>query len=123
MVTIALAAFAVGLLAVASVSSVWALWFAAVMVGIGAAFNYPSLNALTVNRVADSERAQAISSFTMFFEIGSAFSGLTIGALAGLVGKQSAFYGGVAMVLVGMFVLRRWVVPIGSPDGPPATPG
>jgi MFS family permease len=123
MVTIALAAFAVGLLAVASVSSVWALWFAAVMVGIGAAFNYPSLNALTVNRVDDSERAQAISSFTMFFEIGSAFSGLTIGALAGLVGKQSAFYGGVAMVLVGMFVLRRWVVPIGSPDGPPATPG
>jgi MFS family permease len=119
MVTIALSAFAVGLVAVAAVSSVWALWFAAVMIGIGAAFNYPSLNALTVNRVDDTERAQAISSFTMFFEIGSAFSGLTIGALAQLVGKQSAFYGGVAMVLVGLVVLRRWVVPIGSPDSGP----
>ncbi|MGB3736843.1 MAG: MFS transporter [Ilumatobacter sp.] len=119
MVTIALAAFAVGLFALATVASVWTLWFAAVLIGIGAAFNYPSLNALTVNRVADSERAQAISSFTMFFEIGSAISGLAIGALAQIVGKQSAFYGGVVMVLLGMVVLRRWVAPVGSPDSGP----
>ena len=92
------------------------------MIGIGAAFNYPSLNALTVNRVADAERAQAISSFTMFFEIGSAVSGLAVGALAQLVGKQSAFYGGVVMVLAGMVVLRRWVVPLDSPDGGPRAP-
>ena len=119
MVTIALAAFAIGLVAVAAVASVWALWFAAVLIGIGAAFNYPSLNALTVNRVDDGERAQAISSFTMFFEIGSAVSGLAIGKLAEVVGKQSAFYGGVVMVLMGMVVLRRWVAPIGSPDAGP----
>lgn len=119
MVTVALLAFAVGLLAVATIDAVWALWFAAVMIGVGAAFNYPSLNALTVNRVSDADRAVAISSFTMFFEIGSAFSGLAIGALGELVGKQSAFYGGVVMVLVGLVVLRRWVVPIGSPDGGP----
>jgi len=119
MVTIALLAFAVGLLAVAVIDSVWALWFAAVLIGLGAAFNYPSLNALTVNRVNDSDRAVAISSFTMFFEIGSAFSGLAIGALGEIVGKQSAFYGGVVMVLAGLVVLRRWVVPIGSTDGGP----
>lgn len=119
MVTVALAAFAIGLLAVAAIDSVWALWFAAVLIGVGAAFNYPSLNALTVNRVNDSDRAVAISSFTMFFEIGSAVSGLAIGALGEIVGKQSAFYGGVVMVLVGMVVLRRWVVPLGSPDGGP----
>ncbi len=121
MVTIALSSFAIGLVVVAAVASVWALWFAAAMIGIGAAFNYPSLNALTVNRVADAERAQAISSFTMFFEIGSAVSGLAVGALAGAIGKQSAFYGGVVMVLLGMFVLRRWVVPVGSADGGPNT--
>ena len=61
MVTIALLAFAVGLLAVAVLDSVWALWFAAALIGLGAAFNYPSLNALTVNRVNDSERAVAIN--------------------------------------------------------------
>lgn len=119
MVTVALSAFAVGLLAIAIFDAIWALWFAAVLIGIGAAFNYPSLNALTVNRVNDSDRADAISSFTMFFEIGSAFSGLTIGALGEIVGKQSAFYGGVAMVLVGLFVLRRYVVPLGALDAGP----
>ncbi len=81
MVTVALLAFAVGLLAVAAIDAVWVLWFAAALIGIGAAFNYPSLNALTVNRVSDGDRALAISSFTMFFEIGSAFSGLSIGLL------------------------------------------
>lgn len=119
MVTIALSAFAVGLFAVASIDDVWVLWFAAALIGIGAAFNYPSLNALTVNRVSDGDRALAISSFTMFFEIGSAFSGLTIGALGEIVGKQSAFYGGVVMVLFGLLVLRRFVVPAGSPDAGP----
>jgi MFS family permease len=119
MVTVALLAFAIGLIAVAAIDAVWALWFAAALIGIGAAFNYPSLNALTVNRVSDGDRALAISSFTMFFEIGSAFSGLTIGALGEVVGKQSAFYGGVAMVLTGLFVLRRYVVPAGSPDAGP----
>jgi len=119
MVTVALLAFAVGLFAVASIDATWVLWFAAALIGIGAAFNYPSLNALTVNRVSDADRALAISSFTMFFEIGSAFSGLSIGALGEIVGKQSAFYGGVAMVVVGLFVLRRFVVPAGSPDAGP----
>ncbi|MGA9276537.1 MFS transporter [Ilumatobacter sp.] len=123
MVTVALLAFAVGLIAVAAVEAVWALWFAAALIGIGAAFNYPSLNALTVNRVGDDERALAISSFTMFFEIGSAFSGVTVGILGEIVGKQSAFYGGVVMVLVGLFVLRRYVVPAGSPDAGPTVPG
>ncbi|WP_040496480.1 MFS transporter [Ilumatobacter nonamiensis] len=119
MVTVALVALGVGLVAVAAIDAIWVLWFAAVMMGIGAAFNYPSLNALTVNRVGDDERALAISSFTMFFEIGSAMSGLTVGALGEVVGKQSAFYGGVAMVAVGLFVLRRFVVPSGSPDAGP----
>lgn len=119
MVTVALLSFAIGLLAVATIEATWVLWFAAALIGIGAAFNYPSLNALTVNRVNDADRALAISSFTMFFEIGSAFSGLAIGGLGEIVGKQSAFYGGVVMVLVGLFVLRRFVVPAGSPDAGP----
>jgi MFS family permease len=117
-----LLSFAIGLLAIAVIEATWVLWFAAVLIGIGAAFNYPSLNALTVNRVDDADRAVAISSFTMFFEIGSAFSGLAIGGLGELVGKQSAFYGGVAMVLVGLFVLRRYVVLIGAPDAGPTRP-
>ena len=113
-VTIALLFFVAGLSVVGAFPSVPALWLAAVLIGLGAAFNYPSLMALTVNRVSDAERATAISSFTMFFEIGSAVSGLVVGALAQLVGDRFAFFAGAFSALVGVWVLRRHVVPISA---------
>ncbi len=123
-VTIALGMLAIGLATLALVPTVPALWVASVLVGIGIAFNYPSLLALTVNRVSDSDRAWAISSFTMFFEIGSVFGGLFIGAFAQAVGKQTGFFGGVMCCLVGLYLLRFKLVPAGSPDaGPMRTPG
>jgi MFS family permease len=110
-VTLALAFFIVGLVIVGAFASAPALWIGAVFIGLGAAFNYPSLMALTVNRVSDDDRAMAISSFTMFFEIGSAVSGLFVGALAQLSSERSAFFAGAAMCLVGVWVLRTKVVP------------
>lgn len=123
-VTIALGTLGIGLTTLAIVPTVGALWVASVLVGIGIAFNYPSLLALTVNRVSDSDRAWAISSFTMFFEVGSVFGGLVIGAFAQAVGKQTGFFGGVMCCLVGLYLLRFRLVPAGSPDaGPTRTPG
>jgi MFS family permease len=110
-VSIALSAMALGLAVFALFPSVPGLWVGAVLIGLGAAFNYPSLMALTVNNASDEERASAISSFTMFFEIGSAGAGLTIGVLAQLVGKQAGFYGGVVSCLVGLWLLRSKVAP------------
>ncbi len=81
-VTIALVSMAVGLAVFAAAPSVIGLWIGAFLIGLGAAFNYPSLMALTVNNASDADRASAISSFTMFFEIGSAGSGLLIGGFA-----------------------------------------
>ena len=83
------------------------------------AFNYPSLLALTVNRVSDSDRAWAISSFTMFFEVGSVFGGLVVGGFAQAVGKQTGFLGGVMCCIVGLYLLRFKLVPAGSPDAGP----
>ncbi len=96
-----------------------ALWFAAVFVGFGMAFNYPSLLALTVNRASDSDRAWAVSSFTMFFEVGSVVGGLTIGAFAQAVGKQHGFVGGALFCVLGLYLLRYRLVPAGSPDAGP----
>ena len=110
-VTIALLAMSMGLVVFSAVPHVWALWVGAAFIGLGAAFNYPALMALTVNNAGDSERASAISSFTMFFEIGSACSGLLVGGFAQLVGKQIGFLGGVAFCLVGLWVLRTIVAP------------
>jgi MFS family permease len=110
-VSIALSSMAAGLAVFALFPSVPGLWTGAVLIGFGAAFNYPSLMALTVNNASDDDRASAISSFTMFFEIGSAGAGLTIGVLAQFVGKQTGFYGGVASCLLGLWLLRSKVAP------------
>jgi MFS family permease len=121
-VTIALGTLGIGLTILAAVPTVPALWVASVFVGIGMAFNYPSLLALTVNRASDSDRAWAISSFTMFFEVGSVFGGLFIGGFAQAVGKQTGFLGGVVCCLLGLYLLRFRLVPAGSPDAGPEFP-
>ena len=120
-VSIALTLIAVGLTVFAAFPTVWALWVGSALVGLGVAFNFPSLMALTVNRVHDDERAAAVSSLTMFFEIGSASSGLLVGAFAQVVGKQTGFLGGVAFCLFGLWVLRTKVVPVGAIDAGPVS--
>ena len=120
-VTIALCNVLVGLSILAAFPSIPALWIASVFVGFGMAFNYPSLLALTVNRASDSDRAVAISSFTMFFEVGSVAGGLLIGAFAQVAGKQLGFLGGVAFCLLGLYLLRFRLVPPGSPDAGPVS--
>jgi MFS family permease len=118
-VTIALGNVLVGLAVLAAFPTIAALWIAAAFVGFGMAFNYPSLLALTVNRASDSDRAWAVSSFTMFFEVGSVAGGILIGGLAQVVGKQLGFLGGVAFCLLGLYLLRFRLVPAGSPDAGP----
>jgi MFS family permease len=118
-VTIALANVLIGLLILATIPAVPALWIASAFVGVGMAFNYPSLMALTVNRASDSDRAWAVSSFTMFFEVGSIVGGILIGAVGEVVGKQYGFLAGVAFCVIGLYLLRSHLVPAGSPDAGP----
>ena len=118
-VTIALSNVLIGLALLAAFPTIPALWIAAAFVGFGMAFNYPSLLALTVNRASDSDRAWAVSSFTMFFEVGSVAGGLLIGAFAQVVGKQLGFLGGVMFCVLGLYLLRYRLVPAGSPDAGP----
>lgn len=115
-VTMALTNYMIGLSVVLLVPEVWALFAAAFFVGLGAAFTYPALLALAVNRVSEEERAAAVSSFTMFFEIGSAVSGITVGVLGELIGKRPAFVAGVIFPAIGLVVLRRWAAPAGRSD-------
>ena len=88
-VTIAFTMLGLGLALLAGVTEPWALWVAAACVGVGMAFMYPSLLALTVNRTHAGDRPRAISSFTMFFEAGTAVGGLALGALAHVFDKRA----------------------------------
>ena len=101
---------------------VWALWASAVVIGVGMAFMYPSLMALTVNRVADSERPAAISSFTMFFEIGTVAGGLALGTVAELTTKRAAFAVCVLICAFGLWLLRHRVAPVAEARDEPSGP-
>ena len=112
-VTVAFSALGTGLALLAVVPHSWALWAAAALVGVGMAFMYPSLMALTVTNAPEAERPRAISSFTMFFEIGTAAGGLGLGAIADAFGKRSGFGVAVTLCAFGVWVLRTRVLPTG----------
>lgn len=110
MVTVALVSLAAGSFLVAAIGESWALWLGAAVIGVGMAFLYPSLMANVVNRVEDDERASALSSFTMFFEIGSVVGGLVLGGLGDIFTKRAGFLGGSIIALLGLMVMWRLVV-------------
>ena len=94
-VSTALVFVGASLLLLAAVPEPWALWVAAAGFGVGMAFNYPSLMAIVVNRVDERERVAALSSFTMFFELGSVVGGLALGGVGEIFGKRTGFAGGI----------------------------
>jgi MFS family permease len=115
-VTIAFTTIAIAFVALALFAEPWALWLAAVVIGVGMAFQYPALMALTVNRSPDHERAAALSSFTMFFEIGTVSGGLLLGVVAESISKQAAFAASVVVLVFGLWLLRTKVVPVRAGD-------
>lgn len=114
MVTVALSSLAIGLALISLVTEPWALWVGAGVVGVGMAFLYPSLMANVVNRVDDGERASALSTFTMFFEIGSVVGGVVLGAVGELFDKRAGFFGGAVIALLGLIALWRTVEASGT---------
>ena len=84
---------------------------ATIVMSVGMAFMYPALMALSVNSVPDEERVAVISTFTMFFEIGSMFGGLVLGLVAELTSKRGGFLGGAVSCALGLWVLWRVLLP------------
>jgi predicted MFS family arabinose efflux permease len=82
------------------------------------AFLYPPLMANVVNRVDDSSRASALSSFTMFFEIGSVVGGVALGAVGELFNKRAGFFGGAVIAVLGLAAL--WAMVVDSSDRAPS---
>ena len=116
MVTVALVALASSLTLMSAVPRPWALWVAAAGMGVGMAFMYPSLMANVINRVGDGERASALSSFTMFFEIGTIIGGVVLGAVGEIFTKRAGFLGGALITLGGLAMLWQFVVAAPAPQ-------
>ena len=114
MVTIALTSLAASLTLMFAFAEPWALWVGAAGMGVGMAFMYPSLMANVINRVSDDERASALSSFTMFFELGTIVGGVALGAVGQIFSKQVGFLGGAIVASVGLVLL--WQRVVAAPD-------
>ena len=117
MVTIALGSLAGGLALISLVVEPWALWVGAGVIGVGMAFLYPSLMANVVNRVDDGERASALGTFTMFFELGSVVGGVVLGAVGEIFDKRAGFFGGAVIAVIGLVALWQTVVDSSNRSG------
>jgi MFS family permease len=95
--------------------SAWAtpagLFAGTAVLAFGMSFLYPALSTIAVNAVPAHERSRVVSTFTMFFEIGTACGGLLFGAVAELSGKRGGFLGGSVSAIVGLWVLWRVLIP------------
>jgi MFS family permease len=107
-VSIALAGLAAGLATIGIVATPVGLFTGTAIIGVGMSFMYPSLSAIAVNSAPSSDRTQVVSTFTMFFEVGSAIGGLLFGLVAELTSKRGGFIGGSMAAVAGLVVL--WMV-------------
>ena len=110
--TSALVGLSIGLLVLAVVTQPRGVYLGTVVLSMGMALLYPSLMAFTVNSVSEEDRALALASFTMFFEVGTVAGGLILGTIARFTGEQGAFAGGAVMAMTGIWVLRRRLLPV-----------
>lgn len=88
-----------------------ALYAGTVVLSVGNSLLYPSLMAAAVGAVSAQERARVLAGFTMFFEVGAAVGGLTLGPIVAAWDERAAFLGGSVFAAVGLVVLRRFTLP------------
>jgi MFS family permease len=114
-VTGALVTLAAGLALLGLLDQPHGVYLATVIIATGMALLYPSLMAFTVNSVSEEDRASALSTFTMFFEVGIATGGLILGPVSRWAGDRGAFVVASMLALVGLWVLRARLLPAMRP--------
>ena len=120
--TSALAGLTAGLLVLAAVGQPRGVYLGTIVISLGMALLYPSLMAFTVDSVREEDRARVLASFTMFFEVGTVGGGLLLGSVAQFAGDRGAFVGGAVIAVMGLWVLRRWLLPVARERRPVVTP-
>ena len=110
-VCLALSGVCAGLLVLAAFPTVTGAFAGTALIAFGMSFVFPALQAMSLNAVPDNERVRVISSFTMFFEVGSVTGGLLFGLVANVTSKRGGFVAGAISAAIGLWVLRTVVVP------------
>jgi predicted MFS family arabinose efflux permease len=106
---VALMGSSVGMLIMGSFVSRPGMFVGAAVLAIGGSLLYPALMIAAVDGVPANERAQAMSTFTMFFELSGGIGAPVLGVVAWLSGTTvAAFYGASVLAAIGLPVLFTW---------------
>lgn len=97
---------AAGMFLLAAVATPVAAYAGVALFGAGHALIFPALMALTVDRVPDRERGEALGSFTACFDLGASTGGYLVGFVADAAGYSAAWALPGALCVVGMVALR-----------------
>ncbi|MEL7207735.1 MAG: MFS transporter, partial [Actinomycetota bacterium] len=91
-------------------ASQFGLYAGAAVLAIGGSFLYPTLLTAAVYGVPDNERARAVSTFSLAFELSSGLGGPLLGLSASAWGTEAAFYGAAIAALASLPLLLYWSV-------------
>jgi MFS family permease len=98
---------AVGLTAAAVAPSFVTACIAIGIVGVGFSLGFPVLTGILQEEVADRVRGRILALHQMAHLGNRPFAAIGVGLLAALIGPQPALLGGVVLIPLGIFVLRR----------------
>lgn len=100
-----LASGAFGMFLLAAVPHPAAAFVGVAAFGAGHALIFPALMALTVDRVAEEERGEALGSYTACFDVGAATGGYLVGFVADQAGYGAAWATPGFLCLIGIGAL------------------
>lgn len=110
MTVVSLIGQAAGMFVMGIWASQYGLFAGAAVLAIGGSFLYPTLLTAAVFGVPDNERARAVSTFSLPFELSTGLGGPILGLSAREWGTQAAFYGAAIAALLSLPLLVYWAL-------------
>lgn len=104
----ALGSTAVGFVVLATASAGWQIALAGLFCGMGHAYVFPILFALTVTRSEDADRGSSLAFFTALFDFGTLIGGPVLGLVITVSGYTSMYLLAAILTVVGAVIFAAW---------------
>src|SRR3546814_8574932 len=88
-------------------ASVIAVWLAVIGLGIGMSLLYPALFSAALEGVPERERSQAVSTFSLFFDLAQGVGAPVLGLVVALSSERGAFAAAGLIAATGYVAPRR----------------
>jgi predicted MFS family arabinose efflux permease len=96
----------IGLMVMCAWNTATGLYVSTFVYSMGVSLLYPSLFPLVVDNAPDSERSQAIATFTLFFDVSQGLGAFVLGIVVTLSSERWAFGAAGVLSLIGLGLLR-----------------